>query len=153
MKKLSTLLAILLFVVSSCNNFGKKYWYGSTQRSANGVRQVTESYVSKKQKEMCEDAEGILNSIADKNFSVLIEYFGNESFYESYDAFVTLKNTEYNITLTWDGVTGYVLVQEHVTIGKGWNRIYKSEPIYNFNSAKNEYERQRDYYVRMLEKE
>lgn len=148
MKKLSTLLAILLFVVSSCNNFGKKYWYGSTQRNANGVREVTECYVSKKQKEMVKDAEEILNRIADKNISVK-----DDEPHEVYTAFVDLKNTEYQISFFWHGDMGFVFVYEHVTSGKGWIPIHKSEAIYNFNSAMQEYKRQRDYYVRMLENE
>ena len=121
MKKLSILLAVSLFVTVSCNNsFGKKYWYGSTRRTSNGITLVTESYVSKKQKEMVKDAEEILNRVADKNKNISVENDGPH---------------------------------EHVTSGKGWIPIHKSEAIYNFNSAIQEYKRQRDYYVRMLENE
>ncbi len=149
MKKLSILLAVSLFLTVSCNNsFGKKYWYGSTRRTSNGITLVTETYVSKKQKEMVKDAEEILNRIADKNISVQ-----DDETHEAYTAFVALKNTEYQIYFPWHGDMGFVFVYEHVTSGKGWIPIHKSEAIYNFNSAMQEYKRQRDYYVRMLENE
>lgn len=100
--------------------------------------------------------EQTLNSMADKNFSQMAKDTKGIPLTE-YDAFVAFGNynEEYYIALAWYDARGQgnVSVRKHVTSGKGWSLIYKTEDIYNFNSALKEYERQRDSYVRMLEKE
>lgn len=152
--KIVFLLLLTTVLFGSCNS--KKYWYGSTKRDGDNLHIFTECYISKKWEADDKENEQTLNSIADKNFSQMLE--GKRGITSNHHmAFVTLGNynEEYYIALAWFDALGYgnVSVRKHVTSGKGWSLIYKTEDIYNFNSALKEYERQRDSYVRMLEKE
>lgn len=152
--KITFLLLLTTVLFGSCNS--KKYWYGSTKRDSDNLHLFTECYTSKKLGVDDSENEQTLNSMADKNFSQMAKDTKGIPLTE-YDAFVAFGNynEEYYIALAWYDARGQgnVSVRKHVTSGKGWSLIYKTEDIYNFNSALKEYERQRDSYVRMLEKE